>query len=91
MGAVSERVRNASAKCKVPLGVNLGKNKNSRVAENDYELGASYFAPHSDYLVINVQFDQRNYSYSWSENSEIFRSRHLTRPGCELFKQKRSS
>jgi len=54
MGAVSERVRNARGKCGVPLGVNLGKNKDSRVAENDYELGASYFASHSDYLVINV-------------------------------------
>ncbi|KAI6202278.1 Dihydroorotate dehydrogenase [Aphelenchoides besseyi] len=37
-----------------PLGVNLGKNKNSTSPDTDYEIGVNYFANHCDYLVINV-------------------------------------
>lgn len=38
------------------LGVNLGKNKNTpnELAQNDYASLYETFAPHSDYLVINV-------------------------------------
>ncbi|GFQ79382.1 dihydroorotate dehydrogenase [Trichonephila clavata] len=36
------------------LGVNLGKNKESKSAEEDYVLGISEFAPMADYLTINV-------------------------------------
>ncbi|GFY53686.1 dihydroorotate dehydrogenase [Trichonephila inaurata madagascariensis] len=36
------------------LGVNLGKNKESKSAEEDYVLGVSEFAPMADYLTINV-------------------------------------
>jgi len=54
VGIVSERVRKAAPNSKVPLGVNLGKNKETKQAEMDYELGATYFTPYCDYLVINV-------------------------------------
>lgn len=68
MGAVNERVRKAyDPYSAVPLGVNLGyfyflifakkfigKNKLSVDAENDYEIGAAYFAPYCNYLVVNV-------------------------------------
>ena len=37
-----------------PLGVNLGKNKESADAAADYAPGATAFAPLADYLVINV-------------------------------------
>jgi len=37
-----------------PLGVNLGKNKESGDAAADYAAGAALFAPYADYLVVNV-------------------------------------
>ena len=37
-----------------PLGVNLGKNKESEDAAADYRLGAERLGPYADYLVINV-------------------------------------
>ena len=37
-----------------PLGVNLGKNKESPDAAADYVLGVRELGPHADYLVINV-------------------------------------
>ncbi|CAD5226121.1 unnamed protein product [Bursaphelenchus okinawaensis] len=39
---------------RVPVGVNLGKNKDTEFAALDYEIGADYFANFCDYLVINV-------------------------------------
>eukprot|EP00941_MAST-03F_sp_MAST-3F-sp1_P003603 g3603.t1 len=36
------------------LGVNLGKNKTSPSAEDDYTRGVRSFAPFADYLVVNV-------------------------------------
>ncbi|CAB3407439.1 unnamed protein product [Caenorhabditis bovis] len=36
------------------FGVNLGKNKLTDDAKLDYEIGVNYFAPHCDYLVLNV-------------------------------------
>ena len=37
------------------LGINLGKNKNSPLESvDDYVKGVKIFAPHADYLVINV-------------------------------------
>uniref|UniRef100_A0A915EKM2 Dihydroorotate dehydrogenase (quinone), mitochondrial n=1 Tax=Ditylenchus dipsaci TaxID=166011 RepID=A0A915EKM2_9BILA len=43
-----------SAGSTVPLGINLGKNKTSTNAANDYEIGVNYLAQNCDYLVINV-------------------------------------
>jgi dihydroorotate dehydrogenase len=37
-----------------PVGVNLGKNKETADAASDYVLGAAALAPLADYLVINV-------------------------------------
>ena len=37
-----------------PLGVNLGKNKESEDAAADYRVGAQRLGPYADYLVINV-------------------------------------
>lgn len=37
-----------------PLGVNLGKNKDSPDAVADYVQGVRELGPHADYLVINV-------------------------------------
>lgn len=36
------------------LGINLGKNKNSPSAKEDYKQGVQLFGPIADYLVINV-------------------------------------
>ncbi|MCZ4282209.1 quinone-dependent dihydroorotate dehydrogenase [Kiloniella laminariae] len=36
------------------LGVNLGKNKDTAVAVDDYKKGAQLLAPYADYMVINV-------------------------------------
>ncbi|KAM4722683.1 dihydroorotate dehydrogenase (quinone), mitochondrial [Rhinophrynus dorsalis] len=38
----------------MPLGINLGKNKNSEDAAADYTLGVRELGPLADYLVINV-------------------------------------
>lgn len=53
VGVVSDRVK-ARNPSEVPLGVNLGKNKESEFASLDYEIGANYFTGHCEYLVINV-------------------------------------
>src|SRR3546814_3123205 len=37
-----------------PVGINLGKNKDSADAVGDYVLGAAALAPLADYLVVNV-------------------------------------
>lgn len=37
-----------------PVGVNLGKNKETKVAADDYRLGAEKLARFADYLVVNV-------------------------------------
>ena len=37
-----------------PVGVNLGKNKETKVAADDYRLGAETLARFADYLVVNV-------------------------------------
>ncbi len=37
-----------------PLGINLGKNKDSAEAADDYVTGTRRLAPYADYLVINV-------------------------------------
>ncbi|GLC39005.1 Dihydroorotate dehydrogenase (fumarate) [Pleodorina starrii] len=37
-----------------PLGVNLGKNKSSKDAAQDYCIGLTRLAQHADYLVVNV-------------------------------------
>lgn len=53
--AVLKNIQNAERRGKI-LGVNLGKNKvtpNERAAD-DYAMLYQTFAPHSDYLVINV-------------------------------------
>ncbi|CAG0883455.1 unnamed protein product, partial [Cyprideis torosa] len=42
------------AKRPAPLGINLGKNKTSEDATNDYVQGVKFFGPVADYLVINV-------------------------------------
>ncbi|CAO4360833.1 unnamed protein product [Caenorhabditis nigoni] len=58
VGRVHQRVRSARDAW-VPeqyayFGVNLGKNKLTEDAKLDYEIGVNYFAPHCDYLVLNV-------------------------------------
>ena len=51
MAAVARRLGAAQPG---PLGINLGKNKESASAAADYAAGAAVLAPHADYLVINV-------------------------------------
>lgn len=53
-GASEVAQRVAARKSKHPLGVNLGKNKDSVDAAADYATLASVFARHVDFLVINV-------------------------------------
>ena len=53
-GASEVAQRVTARKSKRPLGVNLGKNKESVDAVADYATGASVFARHVDFLVINV-------------------------------------
>jgi dihydroorotate dehydrogenase len=48
------RYRAAPREPAAPLGVNLGKNKDSEDAAADYAAGAALFAPLADYLVVNV-------------------------------------
>jgi dihydroorotate dehydrogenase len=48
------RYRTGAPHAAGPLGVNLGKNKDSADAGADYAAGATTFAPLADYLVINV-------------------------------------
>ncbi|MGE5145235.1 MAG: dihydroorotate dehydrogenase (quinone), partial [Candidatus Eiseniibacteriota bacterium] len=48
------RYRTGAPHAAGPLGVNLGKNKESQDAGADYAAGATTFAPLADYLVINV-------------------------------------
>ncbi|KAI6207289.1 Dihydroorotate dehydrogenase [Aphelenchoides fujianensis] len=57
VGPISERVKRdhrTAAGASTPLGVNLGKNKDTQSPDADYEIGVNYFANHCDYLVINV-------------------------------------
>ena len=48
-----EQIRNKSA-ILPPLGVNLGKNKETEIAANDYAIGVQELGPYADYLVVNV-------------------------------------
>jgi dihydroorotate dehydrogenase len=48
------RARLAARKRRGIVGVNLGKNKEQTDAAADYVAGAVAFAPHADFLVINV-------------------------------------
>ncbi len=52
MERVAERI--ARNRGKGLLGINLGKNKETEVAAEDYAKGASLLGPLADYLVINV-------------------------------------
>ena len=51
MAAVARRL---GARQPGPLGINLGKNKESAAAAADYAAAAARLARHADYLVINV-------------------------------------
>jgi dihydroorotate dehydrogenase len=51
--AVARRLR-ARARLPGPLGINLGKNKDSVDAAADYVRGVQVLGPYADYLVINV-------------------------------------
>ncbi|KJH43179.1 dihydroorotate oxidase [Dictyocaulus viviparus] len=54
---ISKKVQAARAlwnKKFAALGVNLGINKATENALVDYEIGINHFAPHCDYLVVNV-------------------------------------
>ncbi len=52
---VARRIEAARAKGLTrPLGINLGKNKETAVAAEDYAKGAARLGPLADYLVINV-------------------------------------
>jgi len=54
LGRVKE-LRSTEVGQKMVLGINLGKNKTSpRDSVEDYTRGVEVFAPHADYLVINV-------------------------------------
>jgi dihydroorotate dehydrogenase len=57
MAAAAERLdafRAAYPKAPGPVGVNLGKNRESQDAAEDYAAGAARLAPFADYLAINV-------------------------------------
>ncbi|VDO83144.1 unnamed protein product [Heligmosomoides polygyrus] len=57
VGRVQQRVKAARAVWNDNLamfGVNIGKNKLCDEARLDYEIGVTYFAAYSDYIVINV-------------------------------------
>jgi dihydroorotate dehydrogenase len=48
------RARLAARRCQVPVGINLGKNKDTQDAAADYVKGVAAFAPVVDFLVCNV-------------------------------------
>ena len=52
--AAKQRLQDYRAAGGGPLGINLGKNKDTENAADDYSLGAAALAPLADYLVINV-------------------------------------
>ena len=52
--AVKENLIANKSKSKVVIGINLGKNKTSEDAINDYVEGVKQLGPFADYLVINV-------------------------------------
>ena len=52
MATVAARLRGRQKK--LPIGVNLGKNKDSKDAVDDYRMGILQMAELADYLVINV-------------------------------------
>ncbi len=52
MERVAERI--AKERGKGILGINLGKNKDTEIAAEDYAKGAALLGPLADYLVINV-------------------------------------
>ena len=54
VGARLARLRAAGGKFRGPIGVNLGKNKDSPDAAADYARGARALGQHADYVVINV-------------------------------------
>ena len=52
--AVKENLIANKPQSKVVIGINLGKNKTSEDAVNDYIEGVKQLGPFADYLVINV-------------------------------------
>ncbi|MCA1813951.1 MAG: quinone-dependent dihydroorotate dehydrogenase [Halobacteriales archaeon] len=55
-GAIAERVARAKHDARIPLGANIGKNKDTPLdrAVDDYEACYGALAPHADFLVVNV-------------------------------------
>ena len=51
---MKEHLNANKSKSKVVIGINLGKNKTSEDAVNDYVEGVKQLGPFADYLVINV-------------------------------------
>ena len=54
LDAYVARLATLPARRRVPVGANVGINKDSTVPERDYAAGIAAVAPHADYLVINV-------------------------------------
>lgn len=54
MEVVRERLAKLPATRPGPIGINLGKNKETEDAASDYVAGVAALGPYADYLVINV-------------------------------------
>jgi len=90
---VHERIKQLreSNNLKTVLGINLGKNKNSKNAVGDYVMGVEKFGPLADYLVINVSSPNTPGLRSLQGKEElssliqeIIRCRDKTCPGVPL-------
>ncbi|XP_034047941.1 dihydroorotate dehydrogenase (quinone), mitochondrial [Thalassophryne amazonica] len=51
---IREETQQAQSKAGLPLGINLGKNKLSEDAGEDYSEGVKILGPLADYLVVNI-------------------------------------
>jgi len=54
LDAARRRLQARTGKGRGPVGVNLGKNKETENAVDDYLKGVEGIGPHADYLVVNV-------------------------------------
>lgn len=90
VGRVHQRVRSARDSW-VPeeyayFGVNLGKNKLTEDAKLDYEIGVNYFAPHCDYLVLNVSSPNTPGLRSMQKKSDLEKLLAYVREALDMHK-----
>ncbi|WKX90703.1 hypothetical protein Q1695_009504 [Nippostrongylus brasiliensis] len=74
VGRVQQRVKAARVNWTdglAMLGVNIGKNQLCDEAKLDYEIGVTYFAAYSDYIVINVSSPNTSGLRALQKQSEL--------------------